>query len=135
MPTLMDYLGQGAPAEDLNLPGHSMKGLLEGKPAPSREEVVVFDEYGPVRMIRTAEWKYVYRHAYGPHELWDLKNDPDERHNLIDDPGQSARVKELHGRMEEWFGRYVDPTIDGLRMDGASMGQTGPVWEPGAFRR
>ena len=27
-------------------------------------------------MIRTQEWKYVHRYPYGPHELYDLVNDP-----------------------------------------------------------
>ena len=52
------------------------------------ENVVVYDEYGPVRMVRTKEWKYVHRYPYGPHELYDLVNDPDEKHNLIDDKGK-----------------------------------------------
>jgi arylsulfatase A-like enzyme len=122
-PTLLDYLGlPGLPLTG-NLPGRSVVPLLEGRPMEGREDVVIFDEYGPVRMIRTAEWKYVYRHAHGPHELYDLAHDPDERTNLADDPAQKDRIADLRGRMDAWFARYVIPSRDGLREDAAQAGQ------------
>lgn len=123
MPTLLDYLHLPLP-EGGNLPGQSFLPLLRGEKMPEREHVVIFDEYGPVRMVRTRDWKYVYRHAYGPHELFDLGNDPDERCNLADDPSQAPRIRELKALLEEWFGRYVDPRRDGLTQDGTAMGQT-----------
>ncbi|GAJ00851.1 unnamed protein product, partial [marine sediment metagenome] len=83
--------------------------------ADGDEMVCIYDEYGPVRMIRTAEWKYVYRHAHGPDELFDLVNDPDERVNLADDAAYQDRRKELKGMMDEWFARYVIPEKDGLK--------------------
>lgn len=114
MPTLLDYLSLPQP-EGRNLPGQSFAPLLtEGDAAP-HELICVYDEYGPVRMIRTAEWKYVHRYGYGFNELFDLVNDPDERENLVDVPSQQARVKELRGEMEEWFARYVEPEKDGLK--------------------
>ena len=123
MPTLLDYLGLPVPT-DRNLPGRSFAPLLRGEEMPERESIVIYDEYGPVRMVRTREWKYVYRHAYGPHELYDLVNDPDERVNRAEDPAMAARIRELKGLMEEWFTRYANPCRDGLREDGAAMGQT-----------
>ena len=112
LPTVLECMGMAAP-EGCNLPGRSVLGQLEGR-QDEREHVVVFDEYGPVRMIRTAEWKYVYRHDYAEDELFDLVNDPEEHENLIGHSGQAARVRELRGEMEEWFERYVDPEKDGL---------------------
>jgi choline-sulfatase len=123
MPTLLDYLGLLIPSAECNLPGESFLPLLRGEPSPGHECVVIYDEYGPVRMVRTAEWKYVYRHAHGPHELYDLVNDPDERHNRVDEPNQQARITELKAMMDEWFARYVDPVRDGLRQDGWLHGQ------------
>ncbi len=113
MPTLLDYLGLPLP-EGRNLPGQSFLPLLRGESSSGREQVVIYDEYGPVRMIRTREWKYVHRYEVGPPELYDLRNDPDERENLVDIPSHAARVRELRGEMEEWFGRYVVPEHDGL---------------------
>jgi len=122
MPTLLDYLGMENPEAD-QLPGRSFAPLLRGEPIDEREHVVVFDEYGPVRMIRTREWKYVHRYPYGPHELYDLVNDPDEEHNLIDDPGYRARVEELRAELEDWFLRYVDPRVDGAKEPVTGKGQ------------
>ena len=78
MPTLLDYLGLEMPGDPLR-PGRSFRPALLGETDDAQDEVVIFDEYGPVRMIRTQEWKYVHRYPYGPHELYDLVNDPDER--------------------------------------------------------
>jgi len=124
LPTLLDSLNLPIPM-GRNLPGQSFLPLLRGEAMPEREHIVIFDEYGPVRMVRTHDWKYVYRHAYGPHELYDLRNDPDERRNLAGAADQTTRIRDLKGRLEEWFARYVDPRRDGLRQDGTAMGQVG----------
>jgi arylsulfatase A-like enzyme len=123
MPTLLEYLDLPIP-KDRNLPGTSFLPLLKGEPAAGHECVVIYDEYGPVRMVRTKEYKYVYRHAHGPHELYNLVDDPDERRNLVDEPDQQERIAELKAMMDKWFARYVDPVRDGLRQDGALHGQT-----------
>jgi arylsulfatase A-like enzyme len=74
-------------------------------------------------MIRTREWKFVCRHAYGPHQLFNLVADPDERHNLAEDPRQEERIQEMKHAMDVWFARYVVPEIDGLRQPGTTHGQ------------
>ena len=81
MPTLLDYLELPLP-EAPNFPGQSALPLLLGADDTGRQEVVIYDEYGATRMMRTEEWKYVHRYPDGPHELYDLANDPDERTNL-----------------------------------------------------
>ena len=122
MPTLLEYVSLPVPT-GRNLPGSSFLPLLRGEEMKERESVVIYDEYGPVRMVRTGDWKYVYRHSHGPHELYDLVNDPDERRNLVDEPSQQSRIKELKALMDEWFAQYVIPERDGLRRDGTQHGQ------------
>jgi arylsulfatase A-like enzyme len=85
--------------------------------------VVVFDEYGPVRMIRNKEWKYVHRYPYGPNELYDLVNDPGETANLIDEKDHSKITAGLKGEMEQWFLQYVDPALDGTHEAVSGEGQ------------
>ncbi len=121
-PTLLDYLGLENPVAE-GLPGSSFAPLLRGDSLAERDHVIVFDEYGPVRMIRTREWKYVHRYPYGPHELYDLVHDPNETHNLVQDPAYQRRVAELRGALEAWFVRYVDPDVDGVREPVTGKGQ------------
>jgi arylsulfatase A-like enzyme len=121
-PTLLDVARVANPSAAA-LPGHSLAPLWRGEAVPEREEVVVMDEYGPVRMIRTQHWKYVHRYPYGPHELYDLRNDPQEEANLADDAGYRARREEMRARLEVWFLRYSDPALDGTREAVTGKGQ------------
>ena len=66
--------------------------------------------------------------------LYDLRNDPGERTNRVDDPGQEGRVKDLKGRMETWFFDYVVSDKDGRDYGVTGTGQLRPVgreWEDG----
>jgi len=122
MPTLLDYLGLENPEAD-KLPGRSFLSILLAEKKDVREHIVVYDEYGPVRMIRTKEFKYVHRYPYGPHELYDLVNDPDERVNLVDDNGKREIVSSLRAMLEEWFIQYTDPEFDGRYEPVSGKGQ------------
>ncbi|NKB66269.1 MAG: sulfatase-like hydrolase/transferase [Candidatus Latescibacteria bacterium] len=126
MPTLLDYLGLPMP-ESGNLPGVSFAPLLNGQPQALRDEVVIYDEYGTTRMLRTTQWKYIHRYSDGPHELYDLVNYPDERHNLVDDPAQTQRLQELRAQLETWFQRYTHPDRDGRLYPVTGTGQLRPV--------
>ncbi|MFD0712663.1 sulfatase-like hydrolase/transferase [Paenibacillus sp. GCM10027626] len=122
MPTLLDFAGVPKP-EDSTLPGTSFLTSLLGGSMAAHEHVVIFDEYGPVRMIRSKEWKYVHRYPYGPHELYHLQEDPDEQHNLIDLPEYKAKHEEMKAGLEQWFLQYVDPAMDGVRQEIYGFGQ------------
>ena len=122
MPTLLDYLAL-PPVDDATLPGASFLSVWTGEEAEARDEVVVYDEYGPVRMIRTQEWKYVHRYPYGPHELYHLASDPGERKNLVDEESQKSTVDEMRRRLARWFERYVVPGMDGARLAVTGAGQ------------
>jgi choline-sulfatase len=86
---------------------------------------VVYDEYGPVRMVRTRDWKYVHRYPDGPHELFDLRADPDERRNRYADPAAAAVLASLRSRLTAWFDRYADPACDGAAKGVTGCGQIG----------
>ena len=133
MPTLLAYAGVDYPeALHYGRPGRSFAGLLEGAASLARDRVVIYDEYGATRMIRTADWKYVHRYPAagipaGPNELYDLVNDPDERANRIDDPAQQPRIRELRGLLEEWFAEQVSADQDGRTLPVSGGGQLRPV--------
>ena len=117
-PTFAELVGGEYPE---GLPGVSFLPVLQG--APGREDVIIVDEYGPVRMLRTREWKYVHRYPFGPHCLFDLVNDPDEAHNLADDPAQAQRITDMRLRLERFFLTYADPAMDGRREGATGSGQ------------
>jgi len=125
-PTLLDYVGVAhVPAR--RKPGRSFKAVLEGRDAGVDAPIVVYDEYGPVRMVRTREWKYVHRYPDGPHELFDLRADPGERTNRVDDANASTTSSTLRTKLEDWFDVYVDPLRDGVDKGVTGCGQLGLV--------
>ena len=106
-----------------DMPGTSFAPLLTGKQQRVRDSVVIFDEYGPCRMIRTREWKLVVRIPNGPHELYDLVNDPGEETNRFGDPACREIMRTLGGELEDWFRQYVDPAFDGSKEAVCGRGQ------------
>ncbi len=124
MPTLLDYVGiEHADVSDL--PGESFAGLLRGGDLEREGDVVVFDEYGYTRMIRSHRWKYVHRYPAGPHELYDLLADPGERVNLVGEPVHRERVVHMRERLGDWFDRHVIPERDGRMLCVDGWGQLG----------
>ncbi|MBL7005536.1 MAG: sulfatase-like hydrolase/transferase [Spirochaetia bacterium] len=121
-PFLLDYLGLPK-ITDSGFPGKSFLSQLTDSSDKGNDTVVVYDEYGPVRMIRTKEWKYIHRYPFGNNELYNVKDDPDERINVIDDISGRAVVEELRSSLAQWFSRYVDPDKDGSRFPVTGSGQ------------
>ena len=63
----------------------------------------------PIRMVRTARWKYVRYLSYGE-ELYDLSADPGELRNLAREPGAAASERtRLARELDAWIRRTGDP--------------------------
>ena len=106
-PTILDCAGQEKPDR---MQGDSLGSLAEGSVA-GREECVFLQisESQVGRAIRTRKWKYAVRDyskdgwkdsesdRYEEDFLYDLENDPHEKHNLVLDPGYVPVRKELCG--------------------------------------
>ena len=120
-PTFIEMIGSNSKITQ-NLPGKSFMKAMSGEKSEN-SEIVVFDEYGPVRMIRTKEIKYIHRYPYGPNELYDLQNDPGEENNLIDNESWKETVIEMRARLQSWFSSYVRPETDGLNEGVTGSGQ------------
>lgn len=114
MPTVLEYLGFEN-YEDESLPGTSFASTLRGDEFKQDEKVVVLDEYGPNRMIRSKEFKYIKRYPYGPDEMYNLKEDSGEKKNLLLNDLHNYKAVELKQELEEWFVKYVNPKIDGAK--------------------
>ena len=115
LPTMLGHLGitEQMP-ETPKSPGHDLSGLLSGKTSPKATAFrdAVFYEFENLRCIRTTTHKYVHRHPNGPHELYDLENDPEEFNNLLDDEEHEALRRELKTRLDAFYTEYRQPKYD-----------------------
>jgi arylsulfatase A-like enzyme len=58
--------------------------------------------HGKVVMVRSKEWKFIKR-LYERDELYDLANDPDELHNVIDEPQYADIAADMEDRLLTWY--------------------------------
>lgn len=132
--TLLDLAGvarTGAWHARSRLPMPSL--AADGSGARSSEGEMVFAQHyaaywgvHPFRLVRTREWKLVQ--YYGPDrslELYDLRSDPSEQRNVVDEPAHADVVASLAGALDSWWvatgGRDFDYyESKGFRRAGAS---------------
>ena len=108
LPTLVSYLGL---KDRTSSPGRDFTPTLRGDALPGEQEV--FYEFENTRAIRTSDWKLILRRfPKGPDEFYDLKADPEEARNLVDDPAHAGTRDALTGRLEKFFNRVADPQYD-----------------------
>ena len=123
-PTFLDLAGAPIPSD---IQGVSLLPLLKGKTATKADKKAVrqwrdaiyyhYYEYPAehaVRRhygIRTDRYKLIhfYGHDIDAWELFDLKTDPHELHNLYGQPSMKAVQKQLHRRLEVLQMQYDDP--------------------------
>ena len=127
MPTILEFAGASPSEKPEDRPGVSFVSSVVGQSGQKPKPVVVHDEYGQTRMIRTDSKKYVHRYPSGPNEFWDLDNDPEETINQIDNPAFYQDISELRSQMEEWFGLYTEPERDGSLQNVKGKGQVGLI--------
>ena len=126
--TLLDMVGIRRQLPD-GLPGRSFADVFDGN-TEKAGAVVVYDEYGPTRMIRTEEWKYICRSPYGPDELYHLSADPEENNNLSADPEYATLINRMYIQLTRWFYTYADPAMDASREGVTGYGQ---LCRPGIY--
>jgi arylsulfatase A-like enzyme len=94
-PTILSVAGLPIPAK--------MEGrdLLGGRPPAAWTDQRVFAQYGSqLYCVRTPRWKLIWRPAAERAQLFDLRHDPMERRNLVQEkPEKSAR---LLAEIEAW---------------------------------
>ena len=112
-PTLAELCDLPAPE---NIQGHSFAPLLHNENYNPRE--YAYSEYDfchgvftqdnryvgkpPILMVRTDRWKLNHL-SWDKSELFDLKNDPNEFTNVIDEPANAEVVKELTAIAERMY--------------------------------
>ncbi|MDH7480604.1 MAG: arylsulfatase [Armatimonadota bacterium] len=95
LPTFLDAAGATIPN---NLDGHSLLELIRGNANSWREYLDLEHDvcYSPTNnwyALTDGRWKYIFNGFDGSQELFDLKEDPGEEHNLANDPAYSRTLK------------------------------------------
>lgn len=126
-PTLLELAGIPNPYTGEEAAGKSFAPILRGESMEEHHALVVYDEYGPVRMSRTKEWKYVHRYETGLHELYNLISDPNEDENLYGKEGMEAVVEEMRAILFDFYKKYSDPVNDGSVQPVRGNGQIGAI--------
>jgi arylsulfatase A-like enzyme len=76
------------------------------------------------RIVNLLKNKYVHFAAMPP-LLFDIKNDPAERHNLAKDPGYSELVFEYVGKLLSWRMRNDERALTGMRVGPQGLDERG----------
>lgn len=131
-PTLCDTLGVAPPA---GLEGENLRPLWEGKQKKVRD--TVFLPFLQIqRAVRDERWKLIAYPKVGHLQLFDLKNDPHETTNLIDDPKHAGHVERLRKLMQQWQASQGDtlqiPTENRTppRIDLTGKARKPDQWQP-----
>ncbi len=125
MPTLLNVLGLGDKMpEQPKSPGQDFSRLLLNDSSLADNSSIdsdqpVYYEFEGLRCIRTPNWKYIHRHANGPHELYNLANDPDEFDNLVDRAEHQTTRDKLKLQLDNFFNEYAVPKYDMWRGGGS----------------
>jgi len=117
-PTLLDLAG----AKAIDCDGVTLRPLLTGEGRMPDRPYVIGQYYGkqrwvnPIRMIRTDRYKYNRYIGHGE-ELYDLKADPHELHNLAGRAKHEKVRKDLRAELDKWIAANDDP-FDSLKTAG-----------------
>ncbi len=131
-PTILDCFGLEPTEHERSLPGRSLLPAARGEETLP-EDRPIYSEYFAASsitghfMIRKGDFKLCY-YAFYPNQLFDLRNDPEEIHDLSRDPAYAAVMDDLENELR----RIVDPERTALR---ARMAQLDKIDEYGGFRK
>lgn len=111
-PTLLELLG-AAPLP--GAAGRSLTGFLSGSGTVPGWPDEAFSEYcgllgdRPGRMLRHGPWKLNHYHGHAQPQLFNLDRDPEEMHDLRDDPAHAEVLGRLHRRvLDGWDGDRIE---------------------------
>jgi arylsulfatase A-like enzyme len=134
-PTLLDLIGQAVPT---GMNGKSLRPFLEGDMPDIWRDCVHMEldfaepdtdtewqkatgarlEVANLAILREERFKLVHFNGNLPPLLFDLKDDPDEMHNLADDPAHMATLLRLTQKLLSHRMEHADRTISDVKITG-----------------
>ncbi len=120
-PTMLEAAGVKIPQE---MQGKSMLPVLEGKKGQERESIYYhYYENGehavsPHFGIKTKRYKLIrFYKRVNSWELFDLKNDPQELHNLYSNSKYKKTMKDLKGKLMDLVVQYEDKDAEQMLLE------------------
>ncbi len=104
LPTLCARAGVRPPP---GLAGEDLAPLWQGTKDRLRDSVFL-PFSGLMRSVRDERWKLIVYPPINHRELFDLRDDPDETHDLAGDPRYAGEIERLTARMRQWQERVGD---------------------------
>jgi arylsulfatase A-like enzyme len=113
MPTICELAG--AKIEE-PIDGESLAGVLhqpeaDHEPPAEVHPFVVGYFQDSQRMIRENGWKLIWYPKIDRVQLFDVKHDPNELHDLSADAAQARRIADLRGKLVAWLREHQDPLV------------------------
>lgn len=111
--TILDYAGVQAPT---SWHGKSLKPFVDSEIVDLKRDTILiehlwdFKNIAPSEGVRTKDWKYFrYVDDKSIEELYNLKDDPRETNNLINDENTQLVLNKLRNKLETLIIEYKDP--------------------------
>ncbi len=124
MPTLLDIAGVEIPEE---VAGKSWSGLLISEHKKHFRDDFLFKQESPGSAIpgqiavRTERYKLITYQSFPDEELYDLERNPQETHNLVNDPSYASVLVDMRQRLDRLkretnLRPYVDHPLESIRI-------------------
>ncbi len=111
--TILDFAGVEAPK---SWHGKSLKPFIDDKKADLKRDTILiehlwdFKNIAPSEGVRTKDWKYFrYVDNKSIEELYNLKDDPRETNNLVNDKKYQDVLNNLRAKCDNLIEKYKDP--------------------------
>jgi choline-sulfatase len=108
MPTICELAGVKL---DQRIDGKSLTGVLHNTTTAEIHPFIIGYFQDSQRMIRWGHWKLIWYPKIDRMQLFDLKTDAHELHDLAGEPAYGQRIADLRDKLTGWLADHGDPLV------------------------